>query len=177
MGQFLFYQRHIPTQKSLVDMTGVTNFYFKLFWSISSLNLPPECIRMRIIKDNNFSFAVICCLVIVRRSIFVYGHDWQLPDNIWQQNQNWCLLFSKYSRQSKHIIAVYILILDTILPMSQEIGEREHWLVWTNLYKIRKGEAIAWSWRQEEADGDLNGWTTSEVGEMGWRTQEDWQLW
>ena len=49
---------------------GVNNFYFKLFGSIASLNLPPECIRKRI-KDNNFGVAVICCLVIVRRSIFV----------------------------------------------------------------------------------------------------------
>ena len=50
---------------------------------------------------------------------------------------------------------------------------------------IGKGEAIAWSWRQlrersvrrdEETDGDLNGWTTSEVAEIGWRTQEDWRI-
>ena len=27
--------------------------------------------------------------------------------------------------------------------------------------------------REEEGEGDLNGWTTSEVVEMGWRTQED----
>ena len=26
----------------------------------------------------------------------------------------------------------------------------------------------------EDVGGDLNGWTTSETGEMGWRTKEDW---
>ena len=46
------------------------------------------------------------CLVIVRRSSICivvdtgihyskYGRAWQLPDNIWQQNQNCRLLFSK----------------------------------------------------------------------------------
>ena len=38
-------------------------FLFQIvFGSIASLNLPPECIRKRITNDN-FGFAVICCLV------------------------------------------------------------------------------------------------------------------
>ena len=30
--------------------------------------------------------------------------------------------------------------------------------------------------REEEADRDLKGWTTSEVGEKGWKMQEHWQF-
>ena len=49
---------------------------------------------------------------------------------------------------------------------------------------IGKGDVIAWSWRQlrrrslceEDADGVLNGWATSEVGKMGWKMQEHWQF-
>ena len=48
------------------------------------------------------------------------------------------------------------------------------------LVKLSMGTVIAWSLRQlrdksvrrvGEVEGDLNGWTTSEAGQTGWRMQ------
>ena len=84
--------------------TGVTNFYFKSFGSISALNLPPECIRKRI-KDNNFGHmlsgncqAVKICIVVDALKTGIHYSKYGRADNYqttWQQNQNCRLLFFK----------------------------------------------------------------------------------
>ena len=45
------------------------------------------------------------------RSLSKYGHAWQLPDNIWQQNQNCHILFSKWKRIEEQILILYCTTL------------------------------------------------------------------
>ena len=75
---------------------------------------------------------------------------WVLKVSLRDRNNDCCLTISSGQRQSK----------------DEETGHG-HW----------KRRGLFWRQLRERSvrgeEGDLNGWTPSEAGEMGWRTQEE----